>query len=335
MPRKKKNSKETNINLYYMNNGQTSNELMNDNEKKKAKEREKRIKQNKQKEEKDNFDIETETVIQMTNRNKIKKEEENRKKITKAEQKRRKKIKKIKFIIKIVLLIGIIVGSIIFAMTSPMFNIKNIEVTNNNKVASDEIISLSNLKTGENIFRFRSSNAIKNIKENSYIENVKIKRKIPNIIQIEVEERVAKFSINIMEKYAYITSQGYILEIAETTENLPIIIGISTEEKNIEPWKRLDNKDLEKLEDVLKIMDVVKENNLNDKVTSIDITDKNEYILYLQDELKKVYLGDSSSLSNKMLYVLAIIEQEKGKEGSIYVNGDLNSKFQPYFREKV
>ena len=36
-----------------------------------------------------------------------------------------------------------------------------------------------------------------------------------------------------------------------------------------------------------------------------------------------------------MLYILAIMEQEDGKEGDIYVNGDLNNKFQPYFREKV
>ena len=29
------------------------------------------------------------------------------------------------------------------------------------------------------------------------------------------------------------------------------------------------------------------------------------------------------------------MEQEKEKEGDIYVNGDINNKFQPYFREKV
>ena len=28
-------------------------------------------------------------------------------------------------------------------------------------------------------------------------------------------------------------------------------------------------------------------------------------------------------------------EAEKGKQGDIFVNGDLNNKFQPYFREKV
>ena len=36
-----------------------------------------------------------------------------------------------------------------------------------------------------------------------------------------------------------------------------------------------------------------------------------------------------------MLYVMSIIEAEIGKLGDIFVNGDLNNKFQPYFREKV
>lgn len=74
---------------------------------------------------------------------------------------------------------------------------------------------------------------------------------------------------------------------------------------------------------------------LDGKVTSIDISDKNEYSIYLSEEKKKVHLGEPTNLSNKMLYIVAIIEQEKGKEGEIFVNGDLNNKFQPYFREKV
>ena len=52
-------------------------------------------------------------------------------------------------------------------------------------------------------------------------------------------------------------------------------------------------------------------------------------------ENKYVHLGDSSNLSNKMLYVVAILEKEKENAGDIFVNGDLNNKFQPYFRQKV
>ena len=98
---------------------------------------------------------------------------------------------------------------------------------------------------------------------------------------------------------------------------------------------RLNTEDLQKLEDVIKIIDATNEAELNGKVTSIDITDKNEYSIYLSEDKKEVHLGDANNLSNKMLYVMAILEDEQGKEGEIFVNGDLNNKFNPYFREKV
>ena len=36
-----------------------------------------------------------------------------------------------------------------------------------------------------------------------------------------------------------------------------------------------------------------------------------------------------------MLYVQAILEKNEGKEGYIYVDGDLNNNFKPRFRESV
>ena len=65
------------------------------------------------------------------------------------------------------------------------------------------------------------------------------------------------------------------------------------------------------LENVIKIMSIVKENNIEEKVNSIDISDKNDYILYIPQEKKKIHLGDSTNLGNKMLYAISIMEQEK------------------------
>ena len=330
-------SKETEMNLYYLNKGQAKKpdiqDLVN---KKKQKEREKRIKQNKiQREQENDFDFETEEVIRMTNKNKLRKEQEKKEQLNKQERKRKKRNKKIKLVLKIVLLVGIIAGGTAFALISPIFNIKDIKVLDNNQVSSDTIISLSELKTGENIFRFSSNKAIDKIKENPYVENVKIHRKIPSTIEIKIEERIPTFSVDYMGKYAIINNQGYILEITDNNKELPIILNSSTVEQEITTGQRLNDEDLEKLEDILKIMSSTKENNLDKEVTNIDISNKNEYIIYLEQENKYVHLGDTSNLSNKMLYVVAILEQEKENAGDIFVNGDLNNKFQPYFRQKV
>ena len=334
MPRKIKE-----IENYYMGQEETLEEMMK-RKKEEQKEREKRIakkkKEEKNKEQNDErFEQDTDMVINMTNKNKVKKEEEQKKKITKEEKKRRKRIKKIKFFLKIFLLVGIIAGSITFALTSPIFNIKDIKIINNNKIPSDTIISLSGLKKDENIFKFYKGNVIQKIKENPYVENIETHRKLPATVEIDVTERVATYNIDYMGKYAYINTQGYILEISEDSQNMPIIEGASTNEEEIVPGNRLNNEDLMKLEQVIKIMNTARDCSIDKMITTIDISEENNYSIYLSEEKKKVYLGDCSNLSNKMLYVQAIIEQEKGKAGEIFVNGDLNNKFNPYFREEV
>ena len=336
LSRKQKVQNEEEVNLYYFDNGQEQEETIDDiMRRKKAKEREKRIEQKKQQEFDDEFDFDTETVIGMTNKNKIKQEEQKKKEFTKQQRKRNRTIKRIKRIVKIIVLLGIIIGAIIFATCSPIFNITDIEVLNNNRVSSETVISLSGINTNENIFRFIATKAISNIKQNAYIEDVTIRRVIPNKVQIEVTEREPAFSIPVLGEFAYMSSQGYILEIAQNELNLPIIYGFTTAEENITAGNRIADEDLTTLETILRIMSAMKESELAEKVTSIDISNKNDYSIYMQEEKKTIHLGDASNLSNKMLYVMAILEQEKDVEGEIFANGDLNNGFRIYFRQKV
>lgn len=313
------------------------NQIFQEDEKikrKKTKDREKRIKKIKE-EQKKQFDLDTETVIGMTNRNNQRKEQINKSKMTKKQAQILRKKKKIKRIIKFFTLLILIIGGIIFALVSPIFNITDIQVNNNEQISPETIISLSKLEIGQNLFRFNKSKTIKEIKTNPYIENITIKRKIPNKVEITVEERKRNFNVEFLNGYAYINNQGYILEISEQKLDLPVIQGISTEQEQIVEGNRLNVQDLEKLETIIQIMNICKDYELYDKVTSIDISNKTNYILYMEEEKKTVYLGDESNLTNKMLYLPTILSKNQGKEGTIYLNGDLNNNFKPRFKEKV
>lgn len=317
--------------LYNLSNNTAKKEK---EEKKKAKEREKRIKQRKN-EQKDQFDFDTETVIGMTNRNNQKIQQKNQSRMTKKQAKIIRKKKRIKKVIKTLLLLAIIIGGICFALISPIFNIEDIKVNGNEQINSDMIVSLSQLQVGQNIFRFYKEKVINDIKTNAYVENVKIKRKIPNKIEITIEERKQDYNVEFLNGYAYINNQGYILEISEKKLDLPVIKGISTPQEQIVEGNRLNDDDLEKLETVIQIMNICKSYDLDKKVSSIDITDLNDYIMEMDEEKKIVHLGNNSNLSNKMLYVPTILAENQGKEGTIYLNGDINGDFKPRFREKV
>lgn len=245
--------------------------------------------------------------------------------------KKKRKNKSHKFII----LLFIIIGMTIFAMITPIFNITKIVVEGNNKVDRETIISLSGLTTGENIFRNLKSKVETNIQENSYIKQAKMKRVLPGTIELKVEERIVSYQIELIDGYIYVDNQGYILENSSKKETVPILQGMTTSQEDLLNSKRLNTEDLNKLNTIIKIMDSVRTIEIEDLITTVNAKNINEYILYLKSEKKYVYLGDASNLNNKILYIKMMLKEEKGNSGIMFINGDLNKGFKPYFREEV
>lgn len=264
-----------------------------------------------------------------TNKNK----QNAKKKLTKQQMAIKKK-KAILKIVKVLTLIIVIIGVSIYVALSPLFNIKEINVTGNSKLSKEEIISLSELKTDENTFKVSKKNIKNKVKANAYIENVKIRRKLPDKVEIIVVERVATYMIPFANSYIYINNQGYMLEITSQKAEMPAIVGISTPEEELHEGQRLISEDLVKLGEVLQIMESANANELVDLITKIDISNRQDYILTLEKEKKAIHLGDVSNLSTKMAYVKKILNDEKGVEGEILVNTDLTNKG-AVFREKV
>ena len=246
-----------------------------------------------------------------------------------------KKNRKVKTIIKLILLLAVIVGLIIYLMLSPIFNIKNINVEGNASISSEQIISLSKVQKETNLFKVSNKDTTASIKENPYVKSVEIRRTLPDTITFVITERVATYMLEYGGSYAYIDNQGYILEIsANTKEGLAKITGYETAQDEIVPGNRLCENDLEKLNTVLRITASAKTNQFDSLITSINIEDSNNYTLYLDTEQKTVYLGDCTNLDTRMLYVKAILDKEKGIAGEIFVNMNLNEKY-PFFRQKV
>ena len=237
-----------------------------------------------------------EMVINMTNRNRQQLDDRNQRSINEKNKKATRKKRRIRRLVKVISIVSLVTIALIFAFTSPMFNIKNIEIENNNILSKERIISVSHLTKGQNIFRFLKADIETYLKEEPYIESATITRQLPDTVKINVKERNRDFSVKFMNSYAYINNQGYILEISEDSKGLPIIQGIETPEEEVQVGKRLNKADLKKLDEVIQVMTIAKENEIADLISTIDISDKNEYILYLDKENKTVHLGNSSQL---------------------------------------
>ena len=158
-------------------------------------------------------------------------------------EKKRRKNRKKRLIIFI--LLAIILGTILYFLNSPTFKIKNVEVTGNAQLDSEKIIEQSEIKIGESIFaNFNIITKVK-VKQNRYIEDAIVSKKMPDTIKIEVKERIASFQVKTESGYyIYIDDQGYIIEYSQEPRELITIVGMDITEENIENKKRLEDDDL-------------------------------------------------------------------------------------------
>lgn len=342
-----KSKKNEELNFLYLNN-------QNNEDIKKMVSREKKQKRTKKKAKEEHidesFNFENEIVIGVT---KIPKEKEKRntskankklqnksvenkkgadKKSAPKNKKETKKKKITKKILKWTSLIIILLATLVLFITSPLFNVTEITVVGNNTVSTETIVSLSQIEIGGNIYKTSKETIKKRIKENAYIENVEVRRKLPNKIELEIKERKTSYMLEYGGSFAYINNQGYILEVSNEKLDVPIIEGYTTNAEELQAGKRLNKEDLSRLEMILKITESKESNEILEKINRISIEDNQNYTLKMEEEKKTVYLGNATNLSSRMLYLKAVLEDTKGLTGEIFISGDL-VKEKAFFRQ--
>lgn len=76
-----------------------------------------------------------------------------------------------------------------------------------------------------------------------------------------------------------------------------------------EELKRLEQEDLNKMENILHINDEAKKIEINNRIEQIDT--KGEYIVHLDSDKIIINLGDASNLNNRMFYIKAILKRRR------------------------
>lgn len=255
------------------------------------------------------------------------------KKVDKNKPKKKQKTRSKKTTVILVIIVLLICG-LVFLLFSNMFEIKNIEIKNNSRLSKEKIEEICDFDKYRNIFWVTNIGISKDLEKNAYVENVKIHKKLPDTLIIDIKERVPRYMLQIADSYVYINNQGYLLEVSTENIGLPIILGLKTDLSNVEAGKRLDVEDLKRLETIIKIMDTAAVHNIDNLITKIDISDDRNYTIILESEGKTVYLGDATDLNTRMIYLSGILNREKGVAGEIFLDMNLNTE-DAFFREKI
>lgn len=302
-------------------------------EKEKA-EKIKRIKEQKVKQAKE------EKKKQLVEQERIRKEREKEEKRLQKEAQlndpefQRKRKKRKKKIIIFVTFFGIIAG-LLGVACSPIFSIKNVEISGNDHVSETEIRNLLNIREGDNLFLTFNFIIKKRLEPNAYIKEVSVRRNLPNTLSVEVKEREIEFVFAKEDTYYYFDKDGKFLEKSTQPVIGKIEIkGYKTDVDKLEINDTFSNEDLKKLEDINQIIKAAEKQGIADMITYIDISSPKNNVLYLQTENKTVYVGNTEQLEYKMIFLKTILEKEKGNSGEVHLD-EIDSNKDPFFRQNI
>ncbi len=150
-------------------------------------------------------------------------------------KRKKKKRRKKRYLLRLFLLI-VLLTALYFFLSSSFFDIETFVVENNNYYTPQQIIALSKSETGENIFAFSISDIRRNLLKDPYIKSVKIKRKLPSTITLDVLERKEFAAIPNGEEFIIIDKEGMVLKKSNVDLSITLITGLTlTEHKPGKP----------------------------------------------------------------------------------------------------
>ena len=216
-----------------------------------------------------------------------------------------KKIKRGKLIMGF-LAVVILVAACLF---TPLFNVSEIKVSGNSIVSNEEIIKASGIKKTDNIFRMSSSRAEKEIGKKGYIETVRVIKKFPARVIIEVTESNEIAYVAFSGNYVGISNNGKVTSITKSSKLKPkkmIISGFGVKSARIS--EKIEGKKPEKTEYVYEFIGAVHDNNLASSVKKADISDMDNIYIVLSTDTE-VYMGKKEQTDYKLKCLNTILDE--------------------------
>ncbi len=159
-------------------------------------------------------------------------------------KKRKRLFKRIRLLF-IILFLSIAVYLLLTKL--PFFAIHNFSVTGNKQVKDNDIVNISGIIKGENVFKINKKNAVQRILKEPYIESVEIDRVLPDTVGIKVKEKTDQFLLEQDGKAIYIGKNAEVLSILDNKKEkeVPLIEGLTVDGAEVLKLIKFKNKKID------------------------------------------------------------------------------------------
>lgn len=224
-------------------------------------------------------------------------EEEYAKSKRRIQKKKRQKRNRLKALVFFLFAVGAV--TVILFLT-PLFNIKNVNISGNSIVSNEQIEAQTGSVIGENLFKISSGGIRKSICEIPFVNDANVTKKlIPPEINIEIDECLPAGYISVGGKNVVVNEELKVVDNNSSIDmhSIPQILGV--EVKTDTPGKQLKLTDDEKEEALKVFVKTFTKIGQTANIVYIDLTDIANLKFSYLDRIE-VSCGSALELSGKL-----------------------------------
>ena len=237
-----------------------------------------------------------------------------KKKLTSSEKYKRKMLTR-----RIVALstLGIIVVLCVCLFT-PVFGVSEILVEGNNKLVTEEIINISTIQKGQNIFRINTKKVAAKLKELPYVNDAEIVRKFPAKVKIVLAEATEDIIIDTPSEFIVATIDSKVLYKTDNVTEVPVPIVKGVKVKSSEVGGTVETEDVEKDSRNLEYVKSFFGSDYWSEIDEFDVSDPSNFMMIMRSGMRVTFgpVDTLESLERKVKMLDAIIPQVKQNERS-------------------
>jgi len=244
-----------------------------------------------------------------------------------ASRRKRGKRKKKNYFRNIAITALVILGLYFIGFHSGVFSVKEISIEGNRHYTDGQVIELSGLIKGENIFKVRVSDVKQRLELDPYIRGAEVRWALPDGIDIEIDERMESVLIEYEDGYAILDYDGVILRLTKERLIMPVIVGLTPIDPR--PGKALRAEEAGQLKPGLDFIKYVGEQDFYIKVLDLGTVVPRAHVfdrLIIEGELK-----DMTKNIREIKRIIASLDAQGVERGTISVGSD-SCSFSPEMR---
>ena len=225
-----------------------------------------------------------------------------------------------------VLVLGVLAFILVILLLSPIFHIRQIDIIGNYIITDREILDISELSVGMNIFTFNGRRIAGQIDSLPYSAGVSILRELPDRVIIQINERspVANIRLGNTSTYLLIDGTGMVLAAGQNyTRGLPRMTGLGFGGFSVGEFLQVDNPGV--FNDILLISDFFA---LYDFIPDlVNFSNPRDIVIYYGNF--EIAFGNMEDAGRKTRYISAFLQQTDFDRGFLDMRDLANN---PRFR---